>query len=167
MASNVFRHQESIDTLLPFTEGGRVVMRNVFITMVVESNSLDGDEVVEEINAIRAKLRAAKAAKSLDNEFGTTGTTLESLATAIYGLLTGAAAVRVATDGRSAFKGDPSALFVGSGGSGGGGLPSETVSAIRDKLNAFSDGGEPPTQKALWDSVSDLASGIAWDLDSN
>lgn len=161
MASVVLRHTESIETLLPFVENEKNIMRNVVITMVVEAASLDGADVVAEIDAIRAKLRQAKEEKSLDSAFSITDADFEKLAGAIYGMLTNPACVQIASSGRSAFKGDPSALFPGSGGGGGGGTD---LSAVRQTLNNYASAEEPNTQHALWESVANLASNVATDL---
>lgn len=162
MADAVTRHTEVIETLLPFVENGKTIMRNVVLTIVVEAASLNGEDVVSEIEAIRAKLRQAKENRSLDSAFSITEADFEKLVVAIYGLLTNPACVQIMTSGRSAFRGDPSVLFPGGGGGSGEG---GNLESVRQTLNTYATATEPNTQHALWESVANLASSVASDLD--
>ncbi len=120
MADNVYGNVESIEALLPFQENQKLSMRNVTISMYVQSGSSGNasfDTVID-------TLREAKKAKSLEIAFGVTPVTFEVLAKSIYDLLDNAQCVCIRSAGKSAYYGDPSVIF-GQGASGGGDLQSK------------------------------------------
>ena len=158
------RHIEKFECLLPFWEDDVLSMRSVELQIVVNSDASDGSGTAAEMDEIISKLKEGKEKKSLEEAFGLEEATFESLVNAIYGMLSNPACVWISDGGRSAYRGDPAALFPQPSGGGGGSGSGVNVDAVRETLVSYASADEPNTQHGLWESVKNLASDVAVDL---